>query len=267
MNIGKLIRLNRIFSHPSGRFFSVAIDHFIGYNTGLPLSLRHFGQTLKEIVDGNPDAITMQIGMFKSGWAPYAGKVPVILQSSLCRPDDSIYQLIATPEDAVRLGADACAITAYVRGDREAEYLRYVADFVRQASYLEIPVIMHVYPREFSSGTGRISFAPEDIAWAVHCAVEVGVDIVKVPFCGDIVAYSQIVADSTLPIVAAGGPKQETLEKALKTMVEVVKCGAKGATVGRNVWGFEKITAAIIAFKSVIHDTKSPTEALEIAGL
>jgi hypothetical protein len=36
MNIGKRIRLNRIFSHPSGRLCSVAIDHFIGYGKLMP---------------------------------------------------------------------------------------------------------------------------------------------------------------------------------------------------------------------------------------
>jgi DhnA family fructose-bisphosphate aldolase class Ia len=49
MNIGKLIRFNRIFSHPSGRFCSVAIDHFVGYNPGLPSGLRHFQRTLEEV--------------------------------------------------------------------------------------------------------------------------------------------------------------------------------------------------------------------------
>jgi len=31
MNTGKLVRLNRLFSHSSGRLCSVAIDHFITY--------------------------------------------------------------------------------------------------------------------------------------------------------------------------------------------------------------------------------------------
>jgi hypothetical protein len=40
MNIGKLIRWNRLFGHPSGKFCSVAVDHFIGYETGLPDGIR-----------------------------------------------------------------------------------------------------------------------------------------------------------------------------------------------------------------------------------
>ncbi len=267
MNIGKQIRLNRIFSHPSGRFFSVAIDHFIGYNAGLPTGLRHYKNTLDAIIAGQPDAITMHIGMIHSAWAPNAGKIPVIMQSIIGRPDDSAFQALATPEDAVRLGADAFAIAAYVRGEKEAEYLRCVADAVRQAARFDLPVIVHIYPRVFNDGDVRISFEPEDIAWAVHCAAETGVDVVKVPYCGDVKAYSQIIADCPVPVVAAGGPQQETLESALGTIADVVRSGAKGATVGRNIWGFENVTSAVLAFKAVIHDLKSPKEALKIAGL
>ena len=39
MNTGKLVRMNRIFSHASGRLCSVAVDHFIGYGEGLPARL------------------------------------------------------------------------------------------------------------------------------------------------------------------------------------------------------------------------------------
>ena len=37
MNLGKLIRLNRLFAHPSNRLCSVAVDHFIGYGRACPL--------------------------------------------------------------------------------------------------------------------------------------------------------------------------------------------------------------------------------------
>jgi class I fructose-bisphosphate aldolase len=112
-----------------------------------------------------------------------------------------------------------------------------------------------------------ISYAPEDVAWAVRCAVETGVDVVKTPYCGDVEAHTQIVADSPVPVVAAGGPTQDTLESALGMMSEVVQSGAHGATIGRNVWGFGQITEAVHAFKAVIHAGKTPQEALKIAGL
>jgi class I fructose-bisphosphate aldolase len=265
MNLGKLIRLNRLFSHPSGRLCSVAVDHLIGYAHGMPPGLRHIKSTLAAVVAGEPDAVTMHKGIAASAWIPYAGAIPLIVQSTLARPDDTARQQAATPEDAVRLGADAFAVAAFVRGPTEADYLRVVADCVREAARFEIPVICHIYPREVA--TGKILFTPDEIAWAARCAVEVGADVVKVPYCGDVEAYAQIVADSPVPVVAAGGPQTKTLHQALTMMGEVVESGARGATIGRNIWGFSQITAAVRAFKAVVHEGKTADEALALAGL
>jgi class I fructose-bisphosphate aldolase len=258
------VRINRIFSHSSGRLCSVAVDHFIGYGHGLPDGLRQIGPTLAAIVAGRPDAVTMHKGIAASAWLPHAGRIPMILQSTTARPDESAREQVATPEDAVRLGADGFAVAAFVRGSTEAEHLRVVADCVRQSARFEMPVICHIYPRDKEK---RISCAPEDIAWAVRCALEVGVDVVKTPYCGDVRAYAQIVADCPVPLVAAGGPKADTLPAALRMIAEVVQSGARGATIGRNVWGFVQITAAVEAFKAVIHDGTSAEEACRRTGL
>ncbi len=264
MNLGKLVRLNRIFSHPSGRLCSVAADHFIIYGQGLPPGLRQIQATLAAIAAGRPDAVTLHKGVAASAWAPYAGRIPLIIQSSLVRPDDTAREQIANPEDAVRLGADGFAVAAFVRGDTEAAHLRTLADSVREASRYELPVICHIYPRDKEK---KISFAPEDIAWAVRCALEAGADVIKVPYCGDVRAYAQIVSECPVPVVAAGGPRAASLADAVAMIAEVVSSGARGATIGRNIWGFERIAEALACFKAVIHDRASPEEALRRAGL
>jgi DhnA family fructose-bisphosphate aldolase class Ia len=267
MNIGKLIRLNRLFADPSGHFCSVAVDHFTNYGLGLPSGIRHMKQTLASIVSAMPDAVTMHKGIAQSAWQPYAGKVPLILQTSLLRISDDTFYRGVTAEEAVRLGADAMAIVIYVRGDNETEYLRFAAESVRDAERFELPVICHVYPR-FKTPTGYdVSYEPEDIAWATHCANEMGVDVIKVPFCGSVEAYSQIVSDATVPVVAAGGPKTPSFADSLAMMLKVVQSGARGATIGRNIWNEANISAAVQAFKYVIHDMKSPQEAMKLAGL
>ena len=266
MSIGKIVRLNRLFAHPSGHLCSIAVDHFIGYQQGLPSGLRKIQDTLAAIVAAKPDAVTMHKGLATAAWAPYAGHIPLILQSIIARPDDSAFEALALPEDAVRLGADAFAVAIFVRGSTEAAHLRLLADCVRQAAQFEMPVICHTYPRDFS-GIPKVSYMPEDIAWAVRCAVEAGADVVKVPYCGDVNAYSQIVADCPVPMVAAGGPQAETLQDALQMIADVMRSGARGATIGRNVWGFSDIRAAVQAFKAVIHDGVLPQEALRQSGI
>lgn len=267
MSTGKLVRLNRIFAHASGRLCSVAVDHFMTYQVGMPAGLRDVPAAIKALVKGRPDAITMQIGMARNAWDLYAGSVPLILQSSMIRIDDTAMAQAATPEDAVRLGADGFAIACFVRGPTEWQYMQAVAKAVHEADRFEMPVICHIYPRKYANGTVEVSFTPEDIAWAARCAAELGADIIKVPYCGDVRAYADIISASPVRVVAAGGPKATDLKSSLSMIADVVKSGAAGATIGRNIWGFDNVTANVKAFKAVIHEGMSAEDALRKAGL
>ena len=270
MGVGKRTRLNRIFGHPSGRFLSVAVDHFIAYGEGahgIPAGIKQISRTLEALVAGKPDAITMHKGIATSAWEPLAGRVPLILQSSIVRPDDTVCEQIANAEDAIHLGADALAVAAFICGNTEGDRLRTLAQCVRDAVRFDLPIIVHIYPREFPDGIPKVSHEPELVAWAVRCGLECGADVIKTPYCGDVEAFRQIVSDCPVPVVAAGGPRAEALKAALQMAHEVVQSGARGMTVGRNIWSVPEVTKAVRAFTSVIHDGLAPEKAMEEVGL
>ena len=223
--------------------------------------------TLKAVVKGRPDAVTMHIGMAKNAWAPYAGDVPLILQSSMLRFDDTARAQSATPEDAVRLGPMRSPSPVSSAARRSGATCRRLPRRCAQAERFEMPVICHIYPRTFKDGKVEVSFTPEDIAWAARCASELGVDVIKVPYCGDVRRTRRSCHASPVRLVAAGGPKAADLRGSLAMMADVVKSGAAGATIGRNIWGFDNVTANIKAFKAVIHDGMSAEDALRKAGL
>ena len=104
MDLAKQIRLSRIFSHPSKRLCSVAVDHFVGYQQRLPAGLTNLSDTIRQLVAGKPDAITMFKGVAKGTWSPYAGSVSLIIQAVSFTVDDSIIQTLAEPEEVLRLG-------------------------------------------------------------------------------------------------------------------------------------------------------------------
>ncbi len=166
----------------------------------------------------------------------------------------------------LRLGADAIAVAIGVRGPNEGKFLRILAEMVEEADRIGLPVIAHIYPRDFSKGAA-IVFDRDKILWAVRCGIECGADIIKVPFTGDIESFREIVSTSPVPVVAAGGPRCESLQSALELMTKVVASGARGATIGRNIWCTPDPTKAVNAFRAVIHDQLSVKEALEQAGL
>jgi class I fructose-bisphosphate aldolase len=268
MNIGKKIRLNRIFSHPSGRICSVAVDHFIGYGPLLPGGgLSNLPQALAKIAAGNPSAVTMSKGTALNGWAPYAGKIPLIVQAGCFTADDRVIECVTDPEECVRLGADAIAIAIGIFGPNEGKFIKMLMETVRKAAQFDLPVIAHIYPRDFSGATPRIVCHPEAIMWAARIGIEAGVDVIKVGYTGDAASYRTVVESSPVPVVAAGGPKASNLREALRLMSEVVESGASGATIGRNVWGVTQAGAALRAFKAVILDGVGPDAALRAEGL
>ena len=268
MNIGKQIRLNRLFAHPSGRLCSVAVDHFIGYGRLLPGGgLSNLPAALEKIMAGSPSAVTMSKGTAMHCWAPYAGKAPLIIQAGCFTADDRVIECVTDPEECVRLGADAIAIAIGIFGPNEGQFIKFLTETVRKAAQFDLPVITHIYPRDFSGPTPKIVCDPEGIMWATRVGIEGGADVIKVGYTGDPVSFRQVVESAPQPVVAAGGPKAKNLREALTLMHGVVQAGAKGATIGRNVWGVAKADAALRAFKAVLLEDATVDAALRNEGL
>ena len=266
MGLGTKIRLSRLFSNPSGRLFGGAVDHFVGYGNVREGGLADLPGALRRVMAGKPDYVSIQPGAARHLWGEYAGAAALVIQAGCFTADDRIRELIATPEDAVRYGADALAVAIPVRGDTEGGYIRWLTDTVNSAARFEMPVIAHVYPRDFSNGT-KIVFTPDEIAYAVRIGFETGVDIIKVGYTGDLASFRDTVASCPVPVVIAGGPKTDTLLGALQQTADALRAGARGAVVGRNLWGHGDTTKAARAFSLVIHDSLDPQEALTSAGL
>jgi len=261
MDLAKRTRLNRIFANPSGRLCSIALDHGLGYQTGFPAGLANVPATLAKLMPERPDAVTIMKGMAMHAWGPYAGMCPLIVSSICFTADDALMEKVCRPEEAVRLGADAIAVAIGVRGPNEGKYFKFLAESVEEALPLGLPVIAHIYPRDFSA-TPTIVHDPENVFWAMRVGLECGADVIKIPYTGDPASYRDIIATSPVPVVAAGGPKCDTLESALELMHGVIASGARGATIGRNIWGHADPKKALRAFKAVIHEHVSPETAL-----
>jgi len=264
MGLGTQIRLARLFSHESGNLFGIAVDHFVGYGNVRDGGLANLPSAVSQCMTAEPDTMTMTPGTAKHCWPAYAGDAALIVQAACWTPDDRIREQLATPADAVRLGADALAVAIGVRGETEGDFIRWLSDAVRAAAEFEMPVVAHIYPRDYSDGV-RIVFTPDEIAYAVRVGIETGVDVIKVGYPGDEAAFAQIIDGCPVPVVMAGGPKEPTLHGALAQMHAGMRAGARGAVVGRNIWGDEDMARAARAYAAVIHDGANAAEALESA--
>src|SRR5687768_14638459 len=79
-------------------------------------------------LEGRYSAIALGIGLAEKYGAAYAGRVPLILKlngkTNIPPDDDATSPLLASVEDAVRLGADAVGYTLYVGSPRQDSELR-----------------------------------------------------------------------------------------------------------------------------------------------
>ena len=65
---------------------------------------------------------------------------------------------------------------------------------------------------KFGNHNGGFAYMPYTDPHAIGVDRETekcGVDVVKTPYCGEVQAHRQIVADCPVPLVAAGGPRAE----------------------------------------------------------
>jgi class I fructose-bisphosphate aldolase len=79
MSVGKQVRMRRLLG-PSGRLLAITIDHPI--TRGLMPGLEDIHGTMKKVVRGKPDAITMHKGIAHKVFPPYAGEAALILKLS-----------------------------------------------------------------------------------------------------------------------------------------------------------------------------------------
>jgi fructose-bisphosphate aldolase, class I len=252
--LGKATRLNRILAGRTRRVLTVAVDHMINYPIGFPVELRRIAATLGKVIEGKADAVTMNKGTAMRLMEPYAGRVPLIIQSMALRPDEPDFADSATVEETLGLGADAIAVAMFVYGETELAYIRHLAHVVRCAAPFGLPVIPHIYPLESGDEKHTVVHDPEYVHYAARVGFEMGADLVKVPYTGDVASFRDIVSDIPVPVVSAGGPKCPTLDDAVRMARDIGHAGAAGATMGRNVWGFDDIPAAIQRLKAAINE-------------
>ena len=65
---------------------------------------------------------------------------------------------VTDPEECVRLGADAIAVAIGIFGPNEGRFIKMLMEQVTRAAKFDLPVIAHIYPRDFSGPVARNRF-------------------------------------------------------------------------------------------------------------
>jgi len=268
MVLGKQIRLNRLFSHSSGRLVSVAIDHAISYCYELPPRLGGVREVLSRVVRARPDAVTLHKGVARECFPPHAGEIPLIVQATAHSPHHPADDYpIASVSEAIRLGADAIAVgISGIAGTTQKSVLSLLATIVREADAVGLPVVGHIYPLGDAAPPDE-QHSPKYVEYAARAGAEVGVDVVKTFYTGSVETFRRVVESCPIKVVAAGGPKTPTTRALLEMAANVVEAGGAGMTCGRNVWQASDIEGTVQALKAIIHEGRTVEEAAASASL
>ena len=165
-----------------------------------------------------------------------ASKVPLIVKlngrTALFKGEPLSRQL-CTVKEAIKFGAAAVGYTLYIGSEYESTMLQEFEAIEREAHAKGIPVIAWVYPKgkSIKNPTSR-----EMMSYAARVALEIGADIVKIKYGGNSKDLEWTIKSAgKTKVVIAGGIKQS--EKIfLKQVKEIMKAGAIGLAIGRNVW-------------------------------
>ena len=252
-------RLGRIFG-PDRRTVIIALDH--GLIDGPCPGFEQPAETIAAVVAGGPDAVLTSRGIAES-FAAELSPVGLILRSDGSTtglgpggpgPAGSFFG----PEDALRLGADAVAVTAMPGSDSEADTLRTLARTVSEAGRWGLPVMAEMVPGGF--GAGPEQRGAEAVALAARLGAELGADLIKAPYCPD---YARVTVSTFAPVVILGGSKGSEADT-LAVVRAALDAGAAGVAMGRNVFQSPDPAAMTRALATMVHGDAGLTDALAV---
>jgi DhnA family fructose-bisphosphate aldolase class Ia len=182
-------------------------------------------------------------------------------------PESNIVIQIGAVEEALRLGADAVVVYVALTGENEPEMIRLVGEVGRECEMLGMPFIAEA---EYPSAYATLEELKEEYGFDYlirnsRLCAELGADIVKTNWPGDVELFAKIVEATAVPMVVAGGTLVSDAEL-LTRMEQAMEVGAVGCSVGRNIFQHENPFAITRALSRVIHERWGASEALEELG-
>lgn len=156
------------------------------------------------------------------------------------------YAPLEKVEAAKKLGASGVAVFFAVDETNKREVLETFKQTVADSKKYGLPLLAMAFPKKEKRGEVASG------VFAVKIANELGADIVKTCFTGSVESFSKIVSASKVPVVLAGGPKNETEEEALNKARQAVEAGAIGVCFGRNVFQAENPGAMVEKLKEIV---------------
>jgi predicted phospho-2-dehydro-3-deoxyheptonate aldolase len=253
---GKQFRISRITS--GGLMLCVPMDHSI--TMGPVAGLERPEDTIELIQRGGATCFLAHKGVLMSlKRPPRIGMILHVSASTSLALAPNRKVLMASPSEAVRIGADAVSMHINIGGKEEPEMLQQLGEVADGCDSVQMPLIAMMYPRGENI---REPVSAETVAHVARIGAEGGADIVKSIYTGSSESFRKVVAGCPVPVVLAGGSKVDSDLELLKMAEGAMLAGAAGVTFGRNVFQHSDPERIVRALRRVVIDRAMADEAL-----
>ena len=254
------IQINKLLTN--GRAIFLAYDQGMEHGP-VDLNLKNVDPNyiMDIALEGHYNGVILQHGTAEKYYQDYYKDIPLIVKlnghTNMTKKEPVSRQLCSV-ERAIKLGANAVGYTLFNGSSEENDMMIEFSKIVDTAHDYGLPVIAWAYPRgQFI----KDSNSTETIAYAVRIAAEMGADIIKVKYNHDFEGFKWVVKNACRAKVVISGGIHEEINQFLEKTEEILKTGAIGLAVGRNIWQSEKPFSLTKAIQAIIHHNKTVEEA------
>jgi len=272
----KQIRIARLFNAQTGRAVNIPVDH--GSVLGNVMGLTDPVAVLKQLIDLGIDSTLMNKGLakitenlFESKTAPgrvltadmtMMGSVP---GTAGCMTD---HEPVVTVEEAVRGNFDCMKVLLVWGIDQPImmKSLKFIATLAGECDKWNMPLMVEpVFWGEAIPPEKRGD--PELLEHGTRIALEIGADVLKLPYSGDKKGFADLVRRMHVPVVILGGPKMNDLRAVLQVARDSTDAGSRGVVFGRNVWQHPQMPDVVRALQDIVHKGADVDKAMAAHGL
>jgi predicted phospho-2-dehydro-3-deoxyheptonate aldolase len=260
MNQGKTRRLKRILQQDN-RTVIVPMDH--GVTIGPIQGITNMQQITNQLLKGKVNAILVHKGIAKYIDVGSAGLIVMLSGMSNLSPNINSKVQVCSVQEAIRIGADAVSVHVNVGAQDEDKMLANLGKVSDECDIYGMPLLAMMYAR---GPKIQNEHAPDVVAHAARIGAELGADIIKANYTGNIDTFKTVIESCPVPVVIAGGPKCKTNQEILQTTHDSIKAGCAGLSIGRNVFQHDNPTLIVKALSAIVHEDASVEQALKILG-
>jgi len=237
------------------------MDH--GVASGPVKGLVNMEEIVNQLLKGEVDAVVLHRGIAKHVDVGKAGLIVHLSGITKLGPDPNNKVQVCSVEEALRIGADAVSVHINMGAQQEDKMLVKLGRVADDCDKYGVPLLAMMYPR---GPKIQNEHAVEVVAHAARLGAELGADVIKTNYTGDIETFKEVVQGCPVPVIIAGGPKAETVREVLQMVYDSIKAGGSGLSIGRNVFQHENPTLMVKALSAIVHHSASVKEALKVLG-